>query len=93
MCLMTLDNLIVIHDIDEETNTDTNDNCHHLSKKHKRLAVTPKTSSAAPKFRYPPGWVRKHRDECANPNWGETVDSQGACRLGLSTESELSSDN
>ncbi len=88
MCLMTLDNLIVIHDTDDEgTNTNTNDNCHPLFKKHKRLTVTPKTSSAAPKFRYPPGWVQKHRDECANPKWGEVVGSQGACRLGLSTES------
>ena len=94
MCLMILDNLIVIHDIDdEESNTDINDNCHPSSKKHKRLAATAKTSSAAPKFRYPPGWIRKDRDECANPDWVEAVGSQGACRLGLSAESGWSSDN
>lgn len=47
MCLMTLDNLIVNDDTDdEENNTDTKDNCHPSFKKHKLLAATPKTSSA-----------------------------------------------
>ena len=69
MCLMTLDNLIVIHDIDdEENNIDTNDNCHPSFKKHKRLVATSKTSSVALKFRYSLGWVRKHINECANPD-------------------------